>query len=355
MSWLKHSVFFRRFDQDRCFRTRMILRVLDQIRAVGQCGHHQPFSNLALSSKAEADENRTSTRSKDLVQDVFENGRRYCNTTYFMPNDEDEQTRLSIVHQIFLILLDGELTLAPVPDGSCRILDVGAGPGDWALDMSEQYPNAEIIATDIGFDAVPAMSGLSNVRFQLGDAEEEWAYRDPFDLIHIRGLSGAFRDWGSIYRKALTHLKPGGYIEVLDADPAVDLIDFPDAPKNSYWSIITAAMRSAAEAAGYPRNGDYLQANAITAAGFVDPHVFKLTVPVGIWPQEAREKTVGKMAWISLLEGLEAKCLRHLTTRGNWTAAEVRDLCGKVKEELMAAEGLTMSARFVTGRKPIAP
>jgi hypothetical protein len=95
---------------------------------------------------------------------------------------------------------------------------------------------------------------------------------------------------------------------------------------------------------GHPR-----QANAITAARFIDPHVFKLMVPVGIWPQEAREKTVGKMAWISLLKGLEAKCLQNLTARGNWTAAEMRDLCGKVKEELMAAEGLTMSARFVTG------
>jgi SAM-dependent methyltransferase len=258
---------------------------------------------------------------------VIENGRRYCNDTYFMPNDETEQTRLSIVHQIFLLLLDGELTKVPVPAGACRILDVGTGPGDWALEMAEQYPDAEIVATDISvFDSGPATIDMSNVYFQLDDAEDEWTYRDPFDLVHLRGLSGAFRDWSAIYRQAFQHLKPGGYIEIADADPAADAIHVPNAPKDSYGSIFVAAMRSATS---------------------------EMTVRVGTGPQDGpRERTIGKMALVGLLEGLEARSLRPLTATGNWTADEVQGLCEKVKAELVSAPGLTLTVRFLTGRKP---
>ena len=284
---------------------------------------------------------------------MIENGRRYCNDTYFMPNDETEQTRLSIVHQIFLLLLDGELTKVPVPAGACRILDVGTGPGDWALEMAEQYPDAEIVATDISvFDSGPATIDMPNVYFQLDDAEDEWTYRDPFDLVHLRGLSGAFRDWSAIYRQAFQHLKPGGYIEVADADPAADAIHVPNAPKDSYGSIFVAAMRSAADDVGYPRDGDHLRTRALTAVGFEEVRQSEMTVRVGTGPQDPRERTIGKMALVGLLEGLEARSLRPLTATGNWTADEVRGLCEQVKAELVSAPGLTLTVRFLTGRKP---
>jgi SAM-dependent methyltransferase len=270
-----------------------------------------------------------------------------------MPNDEIEQTRLSIVHQIFLLLLHGELTKVPVPAGACRILDVGTGPGDWTLEMAEQYPDAEIVATDISvFDSGPARIGMPNVCFQLDNAEDEWTYRDPFDLVHLRGLSGAFRDWSSVYRRAFQHLKPGGYIEISDADPAADAIHVPNAPKDSFCSILIAAMRSAADVAGYPRDGGHLRPRALTAVGFEDVRTSEMTVRVGTGLQDPRERAIGKMTLVGLLEGLEARSLRPLTATGNWTADEVRDLCEKVKTELAAASGLTLTVRFLTGRKP---
>jgi hypothetical protein len=271
-----------------------------------------------------------------------------------MPNDEAEQTRLNIVHQIFLILLDGELTKAPVPRGVSRILDVGTGPGDWAVEMGEQYPNAEIIATDISvFDGGPGRIGLPNVQFQLDDAEDEWTYHEPFDLIHIRGLSGAFRDWDAVYKQSFKHLKAGGYIEVAESDPAADVTTFPTASPDSYFNILIAAMRNIADAAGFPRARDNLRPSAFTSVGFVDVRVHDITLPVGTWPQDPRQKTLGKMALIGFLEGLEARSLRQLTATGKWTADEVRDLCEKVKREIVAAEGITASVRFVTARKPM--
>jgi len=45
--------------------------------------------------------------------------------------------RLDIVHHIYLLLMDGNLVKAPIPDGIQRILDVGTGTGIWAIDAAE--------------------------------------------------------------------------------------------------------------------------------------------------------------------------------------------------------------------------
>lgn len=297
---------------------------------------------------------RASTGSERFIQDVMENGRRYCNSTYFMPNDEAEQTRLNIIHQAFLILLSGDLTKAPVPQGASRILDVGTGPGDWAVEMGERYPDAVIIATDISvFDAGPAVLGLPNVQFQFDDAEEEWTYHESFDLIHFRGLSGSFRDWIAVYRQAFKHLKPGGYVEVVEWDSAADIFNVPKGETNSYLDILISAMRNIAEATGYPRGREHLQRSSLTSVGFVDVRQYDLPVPIGTWPDDPRQKTLGKMALIVMLEGLEAICLRQLTASGKWTVEEVRDLCEKVKLEILSSERASISVRFLTGRKPM--
>ncbi|KAL4890430.1 S-adenosyl-L-methionine-dependent methyltransferase [Aspergillus ambiguus] len=283
---------------------------------------------------------------------VTENDRQYCDESYFMPNDDAEQTRLNIVHQIYLILLDGKLTAVPLAKPDARILDIGTGAGDWPIEMSGSYPNATIIASDIGvFEGGLGHIDLPNVSFQLDDARGEWTYQQPFDLIHLRGLSGAFEDWSSVYQQAFKHLSPGGYIEIADSDPAADTISFPSS-EDSYLRIYSSAMRSAAEAAGRPRDFHHLRPNMLSAAGFVDIRVLERTIPVGLWPEDPHEKTLGKMTLIALLEGLEAYSLRPLTATANWTAEQVHDLCDKVKEELFTADQITARVRIVTARKP---
>ncbi|KAL2809459.1 S-adenosyl-L-methionine-dependent methyltransferase [Aspergillus granulosus] len=296
-----------------------------------------------------------STKSLEAqnIEYVLENGRRYCNDTYFMPNDEAEQTRLNITHQICLILFDGKLTDVPLAKIDPRILDIGTGTGDWPIGMSAEYPGATIIATDIGvFDnGLGSTVELPNVSFQLDDARDEWTYHEPFDLIHLRGLAGAFSDWPALYKQAFRHLAPGGYIEIIDADPAADSVSFLDSG-DSYFSIFASAMRSAAEAAGHPRDLCHLSPSVLTAAGFVDVRVKERVIPIGLWPTDAREKTLGKMGLIALLEGVEAYSLRPLTATGSWTAQGVRDLCEKVKTEFLTASQMTCVVKTVTARKP---
>lgn len=299
---------------------------------------------------------RKSTRScsPESLPQLEENGRRYCDGNYFMPNDETELTRLNVVHQIYLILLEGRLTTAPLPSSSPRILDIGTGPGDWAIEMSTAYPDATIIASDIGvFDAGLGHMSLPNIDFQLADAQTQWTYHEPFDLIHIRGLSGAFTDWPLIYQQAYAHLKPGGYIEVADADPAGDTIFItPEATPNLL--AYAAALRQTGDDSGYPRDLAHLRTNVFTAAGFEGIQAIERTFPIGIWPEDDDEKTLGKMALIAALEGLEAFGLRPLTRSAGYSLDEARSLFESVQAELLdSGPKLTARIRVVTGRKPI--
>jgi methylase of polypeptide subunit release factors len=46
-----------------------------------------------------------------------------------MPNDEDEQDRLDILHAMMVQLVDGELVWAPIGLNPGRVLDIGTGTG----------------------------------------------------------------------------------------------------------------------------------------------------------------------------------------------------------------------------------
>jgi methylase of polypeptide subunit release factors len=56
---------------------------------------------------------------------------------------------LDLHHEIFLLLLDGQLHKAPIGETPHRILDVGTGTGIWPVDMADKYPTAEVIGVDL--------------------------------------------------------------------------------------------------------------------------------------------------------------------------------------------------------------
>ncbi|KAK8170099.1 S-adenosyl-L-methionine-dependent methyltransferase, partial [Phyllosticta citrichinensis] len=114
-----------------------------------------------------------SLHSADLTH-VVENGRTYPNPVYYMPCDSLEQTRTEILNQIFLVALDGALTTAPLLPAVQRILDVGTGPGEWAIQMADHYPDAEIVAVDLAvwdLPSQPAGDDKENITWEIDDLE----------------------------------------------------------------------------------------------------------------------------------------------------------------------------------------
>ena len=81
----------------------------------------------------------TALASSNLSLYRYENGRRYQSYrdgAYTLPNDEEEQERLDLYHHIWLLILDGELFVAPL-ENPRKVLDIGTGTGIWAMDFAE--------------------------------------------------------------------------------------------------------------------------------------------------------------------------------------------------------------------------
>lgn len=103
-------------------------------------------------------------------------------------HDFKEQDRLSLQHQIFVHALQGKLTTTKLLPSTRRILDLGTGPGHWAVAMARQYPQAEVVGIDItewDLDTTEATLGDSKVTWELDDLDV-WGREPDIDDLTAR-------------------------------------------------------------------------------------------------------------------------------------------------------------------------
>jgi SAM-dependent methyltransferase len=289
-----------------------------------------------------------------------ENNRRYVQN-YFMPNDEDEQLRLQIIHQVYLSMLDSKLTTVSLRNPT-KILDIGTGTGEWAIGMAETYPQADVTGVDLS--AIQPTAVPPNVFFEIFDAEDDddWTYpENSFDLIHFRNMAGSFRSWDLMYERAYRHLKPGGWIEVVDFDDQENGF-YSYLGKDSELRSWHLALIDASNRAGKGLNHSHLDPERIANAGFQDVDVTRNDVPMGAWPTDPSVRSTAKLWLVACLAGFEAYSLRPLTRDLGWSAEEVHRICKKIETELKSfaldkekAEGMSVAITIVVGRKPMSP
>ncbi len=91
------------------------------------------------------------------------------NAAYHMPNDQTEMERLDAQYEITKILLDGRLYLAPLSHEHPprKILDIATGTGRWAIEMADEFPEAQVIGTDLS--PIQASFVPPNLRFEIDD------------------------------------------------------------------------------------------------------------------------------------------------------------------------------------------
>lgn len=99
-----------------------------------------------------------------------------------------------------------------------KFLDLATGNGVWAINISKEYPDAEVIGLDISSKQFPPAFTLpKNVSFDIYNIFDPVPeqYRNCFDLIHIRLIVGAIysSDKDALLSNLKSMLKPGGYLQ----------------------------------------------------------------------------------------------------------------------------------------------
>ncbi|KAH7065704.1 methyltransferase [Paraphoma chrysanthemicola] len=306
-------------------------------------------------SAFDANSSGSTSLSSSILNYEYSNGRRYHgyrSGSYVLPNDEQEQDRLDLLHHIFLLLLSGKLYDAPIPTTPRRVLDIGTGTGIWAIDFADENPGSEVIGTDLS--PIQPTWVPTNAKFYIDDAESDWVYTpsEAFDFIHFRTLSGSISDWEKLIQQSYTHLTPGGWVEFQEP---IALCESDDGTLDAAVNLVKWQDLCNEAAAGFKKEirvADTLKAR-MEAAGFVDVNEKVVKVPIGPWPKDARMKEIGRYQREHMAMGIEPYTLGFIGRVLGWSEAECRILIAKVINDVRnRALHLYIRFYFVHGKKP---
>ncbi|KAF4975218.1 hypothetical protein FDECE_18592 [Fusarium decemcellulare] len=284
---------------------------------------------------------------------ALQNGRRYHSFregTYLVPNDDEEQSRMDLVHHIYSLILDGKLHLAPIGKDPQRVLDLGTGTGIWAIDFADEYPSAEVIGTDLSPiqpDWIPA-----NCVFEVDDFEDQWVYKKPFNFIHARELEGCISDDKRFFQQAFENLVSGGIVE-LQAQRGCFMSDDGTIEKATNAQRWADDLVETSEKFGKGIDCAHQWKEGLIQAGFVDVHQEVRKIPIGAWPKDPLLKEVGKYQVIQSTQAIESYTPKLLDKALGWPMEEIQVLMAQAKKELHDRSiHLYLPVYFIWGRKP---
>jgi len=298
----------------------------------------------------------TTSITDSVYSSIEENGRLYHSFRdgkYVLPNDEREQDRLDLQNHIFGLTLDGKLHLAPLDrlkSGLHNVLDLGTGTGIWAIEFANQYPQAVVVGTDLS--PVQPKYVPPNLRFEICDAEEDWDFSVPFDYIHGRMLTVCFRDVRDVFRHAFNTLKPGGYLEMQDAEFPCKSDDrtLDGTALLAWWEHLCEGGAKLGRPFGTePKN----YKRYMEEVGFVDVQVVVKKWPLGPWNKDKKLKELGIWVRANSLDGLQAVSMAVLTRGLGYSAQDVEmELVGVRKDLMNPSLHGYLDVYFVWGRRP---
>ncbi|RPA73523.1 S-adenosyl-L-methionine-dependent methyltransferase [Ascobolus immersus RN42] len=302
----------------------------------------------------------TTSITDSVIDYVYENGRRYPSHRWsstklagsILPNDEIEQQRLDLIHHFYLLVLRGELYLAPLEKGKVRnALDIGTGTGIWAIDFATLHPTCQVTGTDLS--PIQPLWLPKNVSFEVDNFEDEWMFRTPFDYIHGRCLMGSVTDWPKLIKRAYNNLTPGGHLELLEIHNTGGYST--DATyEGSACERYTNALNEAGKLSGHRLDLAPSLASYFEEAGFVNVVVKKFKVAVGVWPKDPYYKRMGAILASQAGEGAEAYGLQLMTKVLGWSEEEAKRVCGEAAEGWRGRRVHMVNDQYVVyGQRPV--
>lgn len=135
------------------------------------------------------------------------------------------------------------------PTGARAVLDVGCGPGEWALEVGRGHPDCQVVGMDISHRMVAYANScsrvhrLANVRFEEGDACQPLPFADnSFDMVHARLVTGFLSTtaWPVFLAECFRVLRPGGIMCNTELENMGNTTSVAFA---RYNALVVAAMR----------------------------------------------------------------------------------------------------------------
>ncbi|KAJ5894943.1 hypothetical protein N7495_006634 [Penicillium taxi] len=308
-------------------------------------------------------QSETTSIGSSIYRGLIENGRRYqtlSNKEYLIPSDDQMFESYEVVHLLTMVLdseRENPLFRAPIGNNPKHILDIGTGKGVWAIDVADMFPEATVRGVDLF--PPPVTWSPPNCVLEVDNILQDWTWKQPFDLIHMRIMIGSFdqKEWDRVYKQCYDKLQPGGWIEQIEASPVI-LCDDGSLPADSD-SVLNnwgPTMLACGLAAGRDCDTVDTMDAAMAKAGFVDFNVKNYKWPIGPWPLEQKFKEAGTVNFQHWMIGMEGWCMWLLTKFGKpepWTNEQVRVYVAKMRAELKNPRyHLYQRARRVWARKP---
>ncbi|KIW98998.1 uncharacterized protein Z519_00661 [Cladophialophora bantiana CBS 173.52] len=313
----------------------------------------------------------TSSLTSSVFDYIQEHGRTYNaygERTYVLPNDEDADVVVladrigssryvsgpgaprfigslrvwmgsDLQHQLLKMTFGDRLSTCGVEDRRDLhyVLDVGTGTGIWSIEYVDREKVLGVDVSPVQPDYVPP-----NVRFEVMDAGQPWAFNYSFDFVFSRFMTGAIADWRQFIQQCYENLAPGGMLEVQDISFNLQCDD-GTLPKNSALARWAAYMLEASKQLGCPLDSVESVKRIMIETGFVDVVQKPYSWPMNPWVKEEKLKKIGELS--SIWTGSDGPENAHGNPNpiGLWT---YHNFCGSLSGISLAlfTRGLSWSA-----------
>ncbi|KAK4165252.1 S-adenosyl-L-methionine-dependent methyltransferase [Cladorrhinum sp. PSN259] len=265
---------------------------------------------------------------------IWEYGRRYHAFRpgrYPMPNDDEEYKREALRHAMLKELLQGKLFLAPIGSHPQKILDLGTGFGEWAIEVGELFPGAKVTGLDLS--PIQPVWVPPNVEFIVDDIEDEWVHDNNWDFAHFRVVNILLKDNDRVLTKVLENLKPGGWVEIQEIYPWAysddDSLPADYAP-NRFYSLTEKVLK---DHYGFDIKILDNLVERLTRLGFVNAERKVYHMPLGEWPRNRHLRVLGgclREVFFDLLAAMAAKPF----IEAGYEREEIEELVNETKAAL---------------------
>lgn len=180
--------------------------------------------------------------------------------------------------------------------------------------MADTYPDACVTGTDLS--PIQPQMVPPNCVFEVDDAELDWTWEDNFfDYVHVREMFGSIADWDAFFGEAFRCTKPGGWVEVVEHS-TWPVCEDGTMPPGHFFNIWGATVEEMGRKWG-KGFGIWRESKArLQRAGFVDVAEKRFRWPMNNWPKDQKQRQLGQMNYIRMMENMEGYVLRLLTHAG---------------------------------------